>query len=163
MSRRNRGKKRGRPVKFNEKLAARIIALASVSSPKPLTEDEISEAVGISRSTLALWKGKYEGFSDAIEGAKSVADEMVEIGLWQRAVGYQHKAIKHFFDSESLQIVTAEYIEQYPPDTSAAKFWLQNRRSRRWRDVQKHEHSGRITLEDLVAGPTNDEDEGSKG
>ena len=35
------------------------------------------------------------------------------------------------------KITEHRYIEHYPPDTTAALFWLKNRRPDRWRDVQR--------------------------
>ena len=35
------------------------------------------------------------------------------------------------------KIIEHKYIEHYPPDTTAALFWLKNRRPDRWRDVQR--------------------------
>ena len=36
--------------------------------------------------------------------------------------------------------IYAKYIEQVPPDTTAAIFWLKNRDPQHWRDVQNVEH-----------------------
>ncbi len=35
------------------------------------------------------------------------------------------------------KIVEHKYIEHYPPDTTAALFWLKNRRPEQWRDLQR--------------------------
>jgi hypothetical protein len=36
----------------------------------------------------------------------------------------------------------APYVEHAPPDTTAAIFWLKNRRREEWRDVSSHEQTG---------------------
>ena len=36
------------------------------------------------------------------------------------------------------------YTERYPPDTTAAIFWLKNRRPDLWRDKHRIEHSGQV-------------------
>ena len=44
------------------------------------------------------------------------------------------------------------YTEHYPPDTTACIFWLKNRQKAAWRDRQEVEHSGKVSLEELVSG-----------
>lgn len=34
----------------------------------------------------------------------------------------------------------------YPPDTTAAIFWLKNRQKDKWRDKQEVEHTGEVNL-----------------
>jgi hypothetical protein len=138
-----RKKKLGRPTKFSTRLAERIFALAQEGK----TDPQIAAAVGISRSTLNNWKGSHDGFLDAIKASKDVADELVEAALFQRAIGYRHRAVRILFDSEGGRFVTKKYTEVYPPDTTAAKFWLSNRKPKKWRDVQKIEHSVSVAEE----------------
>ena len=38
--------------------------------------------------------------------------------------------------------VYAPYVEHVPPDTTAAIFWLKNRRREESRDVSRHEQTG---------------------
>jgi hypothetical protein len=128
--------KPGRPTKFSDKLAETILALAAEGR----TDAEIAETLGIARSTLALWKGRHARFSDALAEAKDHADELVEAALLQRAIGYQHPAVK-FFCYEGV-VVKQEYTEIHAPDVGAAKFWLANRQPDRWREVKALEHSG---------------------
>ena len=130
----------GRPTKFSEKLARQIISLAE----KGCTEKEIAEECGICLATLKNWKSDIPGFLAAVRAAKDVADELVEAALFHRAVGYQHPAVKFFYDSESGEVTLQSYTEHYPPDTGACKFWLSNRKPKRWRDKQVTEHQGEI-------------------
>jgi len=46
--------------------------------------------------------------------------------LYDRAIGYLHKAEKIFCTKDG-EIVRAEYIEHHPPDERAASLWLRNR------------------------------------
>lgn len=143
-----RPKRRGRPSKFSERLALRILDLARQGK----TEEQIADLVGISRGTLQNWKGAHPDFLIALKASRRVADELVEAALFERACGYRHPAVKFFYDSESGAIVSQEYTEHYPPDTTACIFWLKNRNRKRWRDRQEKEHSGKVSLEQLVAG-----------
>ena len=55
-------------------------------------------------------------------------------------MGYSHEAVKIFNDGGQPLIVP--YTEHYPPDTTAAIFWLKNRRPEQWRDKSQQELSG---------------------
>lgn len=129
---------KGRPSKFSQSLAARILELAT----KGKTEVEIAHSLGISPTTLANWKGKHPDFLEALKKAKDVADDLMEATLFQRGMGYSYSAVKFFFDSKSGKVVSQAYVEKLPPDTTAIIFWLKNRRPDRWRDVNKHELTG---------------------
>lgn len=133
--------KRGRPTKFNDSVKEKILELAKQGK----TDEEISEIIGICSRTLRNWKGAHSDFLPAIKESKAVADELVEASLFHRAVGYRHKATK-FFQHEGC-VITEDYIEQYPPDTKAAIFWLKNRQPEKWRDKAEVEHSGNLSLQ----------------
>jgi hypothetical protein len=55
-------------------------------------------------------------------------------------VGYQHDDL-HFSSYEG-EVTATPYVKHYAPDTTAAIFWLKNRKPDDWRDRQQHEHSG---------------------
>ena len=42
------------------------------------------------------------------------------------------------------QVTLTPIIKHYPPDTTAAIFWLKNRKTDQWRDKQDVEHSGSV-------------------
>lgn len=126
-------RKVGRPSKFNERVKEKILELAEEGK----TDEEIAEIIGVSRKTIGIWKKTNWELGVALREAKLDADALVEASLFQRAVGYSHKATK-FFQHEGC-IITEDYVEHYPPDTSAAKFWLNNRQPDRWREKQPGE------------------------
>jgi len=131
-------KRVGRPTKFNEKLSQKILELAEAGK----TDDQIAEVIGVSRQTVCNWKGKYPDFLYALKECKQTADELVEASLFHRAVGYSHKATKMF--QHEGAIITEDYQEHYPPDTTAAIFWLKNRQPVSWRDKSEVELSGKV-------------------
>lgn len=134
-------KKLGRPTHFNAKLANRMLELAREGK----TDAQIAEAVGISVATISNWKSNNATFVEALNGAKSVADQLVVASLFQRAVGYSHPAVK--FVSTRDGIETLNYMEHYPPDVTACIFWLKNRQSKKWRDVHKEDQpTGQVTV-----------------
>jgi hypothetical protein len=59
--------------------------------------------------------------------------------LLHRAKGYSHDAVKIFNDRET-GVTQVPYIERYPPDTTAAIFWLKNRQPAIWRDKTETNH-----------------------
>lgn len=58
-----------------------------------LTDEQIAENIGISRSTLNSWKDKYPDISDTLKKGKDVVDRQVENALLKRALGYSYKEI----------------------------------------------------------------------
>ena len=67
-----------------------------------------------------------------LRSGKEVSDERVERSLFARANGYEH-------DEVDIRVVSGEIVQTpirkyYPPDTTAAIFWLKNRRPDLWRD-----------------------------
>lgn len=130
----------GRPTKFKPEYIVTARALAKLGA----TNMEMAEAFSVSLSTLNLWKVEHAEFSDAVKVGKDIADERVVDSLYQRAMGYSHEDT----DIRVVDGVIAEtpMIKHYPPDTTAAIFWLKNRRPDEWRDKREIEHSGELSL-----------------
>lgn len=133
-------KKAGRPSSFTDKLVLAILEFAKTGA----TDAQIAVKFGIAESTLYAWKGKYPTFAEALRDAKDMADELVEMALFQRAVGYQHPDL-HFSAYEGV-VTATPYVKCLPPDTSAATFFLKNRQPEKYRDAQKVEISGEMKL-----------------
>lgn len=125
--------KLGRPSKFKEAVQLKIIRLAEAGA----TEPEISEKTGIPVRTIQFWKSRYSTFLPALKGAKEVPDQLVEISLFQRAIGYSHPEVKVFCNDG--EIVTHEVERFYPPDPTSMIYWLKNRQRAKWRDQPKDE------------------------
>jgi len=119
-------------TKVDNRTIAKIVALATEGK----SDEEISKAIGICRKTLFNWRKNNPYLLHALKGAKVIADDIVEASLYHRACGYSHKAVKMFYDKDTGKVVKEEYIEHYPPDTTACIFWLKNRRKAEWRDTQ---------------------------
>ena len=117
-------------------------------------DDEIAGLLGISLRTLYYWKAQYADFASALQRGKDVADDMVEASLFKKAVGYSFDAVKIITvpqgANQGSKIEEVPYVEHVPPDTAAATFWLKNRRPKRWREKVDLEHSGTLTLAEMV-------------
>lgn len=141
----NQIKKRGRPTKYNSKYHDKWgSALARLG----YIDSEIAKEFGISESTITTWKAKYKSFSGALKKGKEEPDDRVENALFNRAIGFEKKAIKIF--QYQGKIITKEYNEYYPPEVGAMCFWLKNRRPDKWRDKHEvHSFNAPLTMADL--------------
>lgn len=104
------------------------------------TDREMADFFEVSESTFYLWKLEHPELSEALKHSKEVADERVEQSLYRRALGYSHDAVK--IVQVGGEVVNAPYVEHYPPDTTAAIFWLKNRKPQEWRDRVQTELTG---------------------
>lgn len=105
------------------------------------TDVEMADFFGITEKTLNNWKKSKPEFFQSLKRGKVLADSQVADRLYQRAMGFEH-------DSEEIKVIGNKVVRVatrkiYPPDTTAAIFWLKNRRKTEWRDRQDHEHSGK--------------------
>jgi hypothetical protein len=125
----------GRPSKYLPDYARQARELCLMGA----TEMDLQRFFGVSPNTLYNWRAAHPEFLSAINEAKSAVDDgIVERRLFERATGYKHRAVKIMM-SDGVPI-EHEYVEHYPPDTTAAIFWLKNRQPEKWRDKQEHDH-----------------------
>jgi transposase-like protein len=118
----------GRPTKYRREMCEAVAR----SVPGGATWPAIAQECGVDRATVIAWDAKHPEFHDAVKAAKAAVDDSVELAMLEAARG--RKKI----------------------DTTAALFWLCNRRPDRWRHVQRGEHTGEgggaITIAELVRG-----------
>lgn len=98
------------------------------------TDSEIASFFDVTHGTIVHWKLHCPDFAAALRTGKSLADERVERSLFARAVGFEHPAVKVFFNHKTGEVVEHPYTEKYAPDTEACKFWLRNRRPDLWKE-----------------------------
>jgi len=120
--------KRGRPTKFTPAMLKQARFLAS----RGATDAELADFFEVSESTLNLWKIKHRDFSESLKEGKSVADDKVQNALFQRAIGYSHPDT-HVSNHQGTVTLTP-IVKHLPPETTAAIFWLKNRRPAEWRE-----------------------------
>lgn len=116
-------------------------------------DKQLAEFLGVSESTLNLWKQKHKSFSESLKGGKVQADAEIAQSLYHRAKGYSHPEVKVF--NNQGEIVTHDVIKHYAPDPTSIIFWLKNRQPELWRDKPVEEQSdqpiGRIEIEVVSA------------
>lgn len=133
----------GRPTKYREDYNEQVEKLCKLGA----TDEEIAGFFDVDVSTINNWKIDYPEFFESIKKGKILADSNVAERLYQRAMGFEH-------DSEEIKVITIgkeSVIERvptrkiYPPDPTAAIFWLKNRRSKEWRDKQEIDQKTEIS------------------
>jgi len=119
----------GRPSKYQEKLHCQIARLGVRAC---LTEKEIAGEIGVSESTLSLWKLEHPEFSEVLKKARLPLIEEVERAHFRSALGFRYKARKPMtkFVGDGIQeIEIIEYQEYVPPNITAQIHILKKRKS----------------------------------
>ena len=129
-----------RPSKYRPEFVTQAEKLCKLGA----TDLEVADFFGINVATLYRWKGEHDEFCEALKSGKGASDNRVERSLFSRATGYEHDEVD--IRVVMNQIVKTPIRKFYPPDTTAAIFWLKNRKPAEWRDKQELEHSGAVTL-----------------
>ncbi len=131
-----------RPSKYKPEFVGQATKLCGLGA----TDADLAGFFGVTTVTIWRWQGEHPEFCSALKVGKAAADERVERSLYHRANGYTFRAVKIFMPAGATSPVYAEYDEHTPPDTTAAIFWLKNRRPGQWRDKREVEHSGEMAV-----------------
>jgi len=100
-----------------------------------LTDKEIADKMGITKSTFYVWKKEFSDFSDSLKKGKEVIDYEVEKALIKAACGYMSTEIIRERDPKNGEMVVVKEVTRFvPPNVTALIFWLKNRRPDKWRD-----------------------------
>lgn len=133
----------GRPTTYNDSYVQQAEKLCLLGA----TDSEMADFWGVDVRTVYRWKIDHPEFCQAIKSAKEHADERVERSLYQKATGYDYteeQAIKIKIEQHKEEVEVVEVTKHAPADTTAAIFWLKNRRKADWRDKQEHEVTGTL-------------------
>lgn len=126
----------GRPTKYDEKYNEQAYKLCLLG----YSDSELGNFFEVTESTINNWKVEYPEFLESINKAKDLADANVAEGLYKRAKGYKTKeVVTAAFQGVITDI--REITKEYPPDPQAARLWLMNRQSKKWRDKQEIDHT----------------------
>jgi len=122
----------GRPKKYKEEYNEQAEKACTIFGAD---DKKLAEFFGACKATITNWKRDYPKFLASIKKGKDIFDtEHVEVSLLERACGYEHPEEKVF--CQDGEIITHQQIKHYPPETTAAIFWLKNRNPGRWRDTK---------------------------
>lgn len=97
-----------------------------------LSNEQISNNIGINPDTLYTWIKKYPEISDALKKGKEVIDREVENALLKSALGFE-------YEEETVtnkgEVVKVKRFER--PSNTAQIFWLKNRKPAEWQDKRE--------------------------
>lgn len=128
----------GRPTDYRPQFAGQAAKLCRLGA----TDIELADFFEVDVRTIYRWKARRKEFCQAIKTAKEVADERVERSLYAKATGYSFDSVKILTvamgNNGGSEVQQVPYREHVPPDTTAAIFWLKNRRPKEWRDRVEH-------------------------
>lgn len=127
----------GRPSTFKPEYVTQAKKLAKLGA----TDFELAEFFAITERCFRKWKHLHPKLVPALKGGQKETNDRVKRSLYQRAVGYVHESEKVFVHNG--KVIRAKVVERYPPDTTAAIFWLKNREREEWRDLVGHEVTGK--------------------
>lgn len=145
-----------RPTKFKPEFIEQAGKLCKLGA----TDIEIADFFKVDVRTIHRWKAENDEFCHILKSGKVAADERVERSLFARANGYEHDEVDlKMFEGK---IITTKIRKIYPPDTTAAIFWLKNRRPAEWRDKHDLEHSGGVNVTITRFGAPKDDDANSQ-
>ncbi len=128
----------GRPSSFMPEFVTQAEKLCKLGA----TDQEIADFFEVDVRTVYRWKADNDEFCQALKAGKEIADERVERSLYQKAIGYEQDEVKIFMPGGATEPVYAPFRAKIAPDTTAAIFWLKNRRAAQWREVKAVELSG---------------------
>ena len=119
----------GRPPTYKKEFAEQAKKLCLLGA----TDESLADFFGVSTTSIYNWKNAHPEFVEALKEGKDIADATVAQSLFNRACGYKTKEAKiASVDGKITDIV--EVDKHYPPDSTAAIFWLKNRQPKVWRD-----------------------------
>lgn len=111
------------------------------------TDVELADFFEVCEDTIYEWKNKFPQFSESIKKGKAQADAVIASKLFHRAKGYQHPDVD--IKMYEGQIIATKLTKHYPPDTTAAIFWLKNRQPQKWRDKSEIDTTTKIIYEEV--------------
>lgn len=110
------------------------------------TVQELVELTGLTDKTVSRHLENIK-LGDGSANPYQVLTHDVMMKLYARATGYSHPAVKIMAVSqgkgEASEVERHDYTERYPPDTAAAKLWMQLVHG--FSEKTQHEHSGEVT------------------
>lgn len=136
-----------RPTMYRAEYAEQALKLCRLGA----TDKELGDFFGVSEQTINAWKTAHPAFLESLKAGKGMADAEVADKLFKRATGYEHPAVKIVANANTGQEHVVQYTERYPPDTTAAIFWLKNRRPDVWRDKTEQDVSVKVNLASELA------------
>ena len=100
------------------------------------TFQDIANRIGISISTLRMWRREYPDINNALKKGREIIDYKVENALLKSALGYKTKEVKvttTIRDGEVVETIKEVTDKEQAPNVSAIQCWLYNRLPNKWK------------------------------
>ena len=143
----------GRPSKFKPEFVQQAETLCMLGA----TDQEMADFFKVEVRTFYRWKNEHADFCQSLKVGKEAADARVERSLFQRAIGYEQDEVKIFMPANAGAPVYAPFRAKIAPDTTAAIFWLKNRRPDLWRDRSVGDKDNPLHIKSSAQKMTDDE------
>jgi hypothetical protein len=132
-----------------------------------LTDEQISNNLGISTTTFYEYKKNYPEFSESLKRGKEIVDYEVENALLKRALGYEfeEKTYETRWDENQgrfREVLTKKVRKEVVPDTTAQIYWLNNRKPEQWRNKRNEEEGNNKNLNKVEQLLTKIKEEANK-
>ena len=132
-----------------------------------LTDEQISNNLGISTTTFYEYKKNYPEFSESLKRGKEIVDYEVENALLKRALGYEfeEKTYETRWDENQgrfREVLTKKVRKEVVPDTTAKIYWLNNRKPKQWRNKRNEEEGNNEILNKVEQLLTKIKEEANK-
>jgi len=98
-----------------------------------LTDNEISEELGLSVSTYYRWREEHAELDWTVREAKALADGEVAASVFKVATGFTKTEQRAVVTKTGVEIVDVEV--EVDPDGKIGLQWLRQRQGRMWREV----------------------------
>jgi len=100
------------------------------------TFQDIANRIGISISTLRMWRVQYPEIDNALKKGREIIDYKVENALLKSALGYKTKEVKVTTTmryGKVVETVKEATDKEQAPNVSAIQCWLYNRLPNKWK------------------------------
>jgi len=131
----------GRPTKYKPEYAEQGKKLCLLG----VKDTQIATFLEVDVATINRWKIAHPEFCESLQEGKEQADAKVAESLYHRALGCQHEDV-HISNYQG-KITTTPITKHYPPDTTAAIFWLKNRQTKNWSDRKSPEEGIQVIVQ----------------
>lgn len=118
-----------RPVK---KYSPDILPTVRNYSYLGASDADLAVFLGVKEGTVANWRKRYPEFDAACREGKEDADARVAKSLYQRAIGFERADVTEHLGPDGKVLKVTKSTKYYPPEVSAAIYWLNNRQRNRW-------------------------------
>lgn len=111
-----------------------------------LTLEQIATRLLVTRQALYNWTKKFPEVKEVILEGNKVADDRVEMSLYEMCFAHDEKEITVEQDDQGRVVKRIIRTKHVPANVTAIQYWLQNRRRDEWKNHHSLEFQGESTV-----------------